>query len=92
MDERVKRFMRCLVKLETSRVQTRYMCELKNRWIKTVLEYILDGALICAATWRWKKIEKIKHKMYELLSLFPLNLRRPETVIVEGRFGCKKTL
>lgn len=90
-DERVKRFIKdAFGEVGTSRVPNpTYVCELKIDGLKVVLEYI-DGALICAATRGDGKIGENVTQNVRTIESVPLNLRRPETVIVEGEVWMSK--
>jgi DNA ligase (NAD+) len=90
-DERVKRFVRDVYgEVGTARVPNpTYVCELKIDGLKVVLEY-LDGKLICAATRGDGKVgENVTHNVRTIESI-PLELRRPESVIVEGEVWMSK--
>jgi DNA ligase (NAD+) len=90
-DERVKRFIKdAFGEVGTSRVPNpTYVCELKIDGLKVVLEYV-DGALICAATRGDGKIGENVTQNVRTIESVPLNLRRPETVIVEGEVWMSK--
>lgn len=90
-DERVKRFIKdAFGEVGTSQVPNpTYVCELKIDGLKVVLEYV-DGALICAATRGDGKIGENVTQNVRTIESVPLNLRRPETVIVEGEVWMSK--
>lgn len=90
-DERVKRFVKdSYGEVGTSRVPNpTYVCELKIDGLKVVLEYV-DGKLVCAATRGNGKVgENVTHNVRTIDSV-PLELRRPESVIVEGEVWMSK--
>ena len=90
-DERVKRFVKdALGEVGTTRVPNpTYVCELKIDGLKVVLEYV-DGKLVCAATRGDGKVgENVTHNVRTIESV-PLELRRPESVIVEGEVWMSK--
>lgn len=90
-DERVKRFVKdAFGEVGTDRVlNPTYVCELKIDGLKVVLEYI-DGKLVCAATRGDGKIgENVTHNVRTIESI-PLELRRPQSVIVEGEVWMSK--
>jgi len=90
-DERVKRFVKdAFGEVGTARVPNpTYVCELKIDGLKVVLEYI-DGKLVCAATRGDGKVgENVTHNVRTIESV-PLELRRAESVIVEGEVWMSK--
>lgn len=90
-DERVKRFIKdALGEVGTSHVPNpTYVCELKIDGLKVVLEYV-DGKLVRAATRGDGKVgENVTHNVRTIESV-PLELRRPESVIVEGEVWMSK--
>ena len=90
-DERVKRFVKeAFGEVGTARVPNpTYVCELKIDGLKVVLEYV-DGKLICAATRGDGKVgENVTHNVRTIESI-PLELRRPQSVIVEGEVWMSK--
>lgn len=90
-DERVKRFVKdAYGEVGTAQVPNpTYVCELKIDGLKVVLEYI-DGKLICAATRGDGKVgENVTHNVRTIESV-PLQLRRSESVIVEGEVWMSK--
>ncbi len=90
-DERVKRFIKdSFGEVGTARVPNpTYVCELKIDGLKVVLEYV-DGKLICAATRGDGKVgENVTHNVRTIESI-PLELRRPQSVIVEGEVWMSK--
>lgn len=90
-DERVKRFIKdAFGEVGTARVPNpTYVCELKIDGLKVVLEYV-DGKLICAATRGDGKVgENVTHNVRTIESI-PLELRRAESVIVEGEVWMSK--
>lgn len=90
-DERVKRFVKdAFGEVGTTRVPNpTYVCELKIDGLKVVLEYV-DGKLVCAATRGDGKVgENVTHNVRTIESV-PLQLRRPESVIVEGEVWMSK--
>jgi len=90
-DERVKRFVKdAFGEVGTARVPNpTYVCELKIDGLKVVLAY-LDGKLVCAATRGDGKVgENVTHNVRTIESV-PLELRRAESVIVEGEVWMSK--
>lgn len=90
-DERVKRFVKdAFGEVGTARVPNpTYVCELKIDGLKVVLEYV-DGKLICAATRGDGKVgENVTHNVRTIESI-PLELRRSQSVIVEGEVWMSK--
>lgn len=90
-DERVKRFVKdAFGEVGTTRVPNpTYVCELKIDGLKVVLEYV-DGKLICAATRGDGKIGENVTQNVRTIESIPLELRRPESVIVEGEVWMSK--
>lgn len=90
-DERVKRFVKDVYgEVGTARVPNpTYVCELKIDGLKVVLEYV-DGKLVCAATRGDGKVgENVTHNIRTIESI-PLEIRRLESVIVEGEVWMSK--
>lgn len=90
-DERVKRFVKdAFGEVGTARVPNpTYVCELKIDGLKVVLEYV-DGKLVCAATRGDGKVgENVTHNVRTIESI-PLELRRSQSVIVEGEVWMSK--
>lgn len=90
-DERVKRFVKdAFGEVGTARVPNpTYVCELKIDGLKVVLEYV-EGKLVCAATRGDGKVgENVTHNVRTIESI-PLELRRPQSVIVEGEVWMSK--